>query len=178
MYFVVFRSARLRESVHSNYELQLVHTDLKKLGKFKADFSAPSITLLVSARELLYDAISGLIRFIHTYKDVRNKLLAKLPTAHTTNTESTTSESVVTHFKLPKIDLPKFNGEFSKWAELKGIFESLVIDREDLDVVFKGSIFTCVTFRHRSRLDKEITNASFVFRNSMEYFGKILRQRA
>ncbi|XP_055543767.1 uncharacterized protein LOC129729280 [Wyeomyia smithii] len=41
------------------------------------------------------------------------------------------------HLRLPKIDLPKFNGDFSKWLSFRDTFSSIVHSNADIPIVAK-----------------------------------------
>ncbi|XP_055542804.1 uncharacterized protein LOC129728392 [Wyeomyia smithii] len=41
------------------------------------------------------------------------------------------------HLRLPKIDLPKFNGDFSKWLSFRDTFSSMVHSNADIPIVAK-----------------------------------------
>lgn len=46
-------------------------------------------------------------------------------------------ESRITPVHLPRIDIPKFSGELTKWENFRDVFESLVANRSDLSNVQK-----------------------------------------
>jgi len=76
---------------------------------------------------------------------------------------------IISPFKLPKID-----GDFAKWSEFKGIFELLVVDRQDLDVMSKYlPVFVNIAVWNHSRPHKEATNSShYVFSNCLDILVK------
>jgi len=115
-----------------------IQADLKEIEKIKAEFSDSSISVIVLAKTFAPDTVGQFegerVSFMKAYKEICNKLIAELPQSQSLTNET---RMMVSPFKLPKIDLLKFDSDFAKWSEFKGIFESLIVDHQDLDVMSK-----------------------------------------
>lgn len=111
-------------------EPNVILADIAEVEKLKSDFSEASITLVTLASQVAPNEVTELQEarnsFMTKFRAIRNQLLSRLPS--TSNNVQNSTTMTATNLKLPKISLPKFSGDFDKWADYKALFESLVLN--------------------------------------------------
>lgn len=79
-----------------------------------------------------YDTYLEALEKMNTLYDQRKQAEIRAPSVNTT-------ELSVHHFgpRLPKLDLPKFNGVLSEWLQFKDMFTSMVLNNNSLSIIWK-----------------------------------------
>lgn len=130
-------------SSHMTFHLVKARSEILKKNwkKFQKDHEAISLSSSSSRKVRDYNKARMLEQCQDSYILARAKLL-ELQTnlnsnnhqsqTYTTRTEANTRVVKKKRNTLPKIDIPKFSGDYSKWKSFYDLFTSIIINDEDL----------------------------------------------
>ncbi|XP_055604085.1 uncharacterized protein LOC129752324 [Uranotaenia lowii] len=116
---------------------------LQSLEKLKKDFDIIQRQIDQMDAENLDEHIAQRVTFESSFFKIKGFLLSKLPSQinqsplmNSTMFQNPSSVSGF-HLRLPQIDLPKFDGDFSKWLSFRDTFSSMVHLNPEIPTVAK-----------------------------------------
>jgi len=120
------------EALKSNWnKFQLHHESLFKLRTPETKKN-PYFTdnLYATCEETFLDAHATMLHMLSTFEQSANQTSA--------SAETTLNMSAGSHSRhLPRIDLPKFSGDYSKWSHFRDLFASMINSNTDLSAIEK-----------------------------------------
>lgn len=124
---------------------------LESLDSVKVDFMhAQDAIERLDKPEMLDEHINQRVEFEQRYCDAKGFLLTKRATEFNQAIDNTSASfhtsSSGFHLRLPKIDLPRFCGDFSRWLSFRDTFTSMVHANRDIPTVYTA-VFTAISRR-------------------------------
>ncbi|XP_065203969.1 uncharacterized protein LOC135834058 [Planococcus citri] len=113
----------------------IAKTELKDLELIKEEFCKTNsnlIEVVSSAKENPIEYEVSRMRFMTTYRKTRNIFLSMEPIPDESSVPSSKSSNLK-NLKLPKVEIPIFDGTFNNWTSFKNLFTSLVHNNNELD---------------------------------------------
>ncbi|XP_062553177.1 uncharacterized protein LOC134218260 [Armigeres subalbatus] len=116
-----------------------VQVRIDSLDKVNTAFAEVQDTIERLDSEDLEEHLAERVEFEHRYCTAKGFLLSKLPTEgnQAQLNASFAAPPVNFHLRLPQIDLPRFNGDFSRWLSFRDTFSSMVHSNADIPTVAK-----------------------------------------
>ncbi|XP_062704693.1 uncharacterized protein LOC115265150 [Aedes albopictus] len=116
-----------------------VQVRIETLDRVNVAFSDVQDTIERLDPENLEAHLTERVDFEHRYCAAKGYLLSKRPTdaAPAQLNSSFVAQPAPFHLRLPQIDLPRFNGDFSRWLSFRDTFSSMVHSNADIPTVAK-----------------------------------------
>ncbi|XP_062558237.1 uncharacterized protein LOC134223116 [Armigeres subalbatus] len=112
---------------------------IDSLAKVNTAFAEVQDTIERLDSEDLEEHLAGRVDFEHRYCTAKGFLLSKLPIEgnQAQLNASFAAPPANFHLRLPQIDLPRFDGDFSRWLSFRDTFSSMVHCNADIPTVAK-----------------------------------------
>ncbi|XP_058448920.1 uncharacterized protein LOC131428879 [Malaya genurostris] len=129
---------------HARDSFQYRFTRIDSLDKIYSQFMENQDAIeRLDKEEFLTTHLTERVEFERRYCEAKGLLLSKTVNTeanHTVLNTSTTANHAMSsgfHLRLPKIDLPRFNGDSSRWLSFRDTFTSMVHSNADIPTVAK-----------------------------------------
>jgi len=122
-------------SVEATLHMEFVREELNELNKLKERFDSAALKFEILAKangaELAY--IQAQRKSFHIQcRQVRAKLLNSQPEGPRSMISETTSSSVNSAFRLPKINIPVFSGKLEEWLTFRNLYLMNIHNNEEM----------------------------------------------